>query len=568
MMQSAGGGGGGGGGRRGWHKRGLARQPEPCGIVESSPPHGIKPLGAAFLSARNHVQDRNESLGDFAIFGDEELLLVLEYLHPRDLCKLACVSRYLRAFASHDELWQAHCEQLFQARPFSYATNWKTSYMRACARGGCDEVSQGACHDSTSTDSSGSQPPQQSAQPEHHQQGQEQDEEQEQEGHATDLAVYSDYLYSSWFYAAACIDPSWLEEETMPRIELSPAEFQAQYESKQKPVILKGLAKSWPAFKLWPDGGIKSVCPKNTLFKAGTFNVTLDAFDTYSPHQCDQRPLYIFDKHFADKCPQLGQQYSVPEHFSTDLFSSIEGANRPNYRWLIVGPAKSGSTWHKDPNSTAAWNALVEGEKRWIMTPPNYPPPGVYPSPDGSAVATPISVTEWFISYYEALQQSGIPYVEGTQRPGDVVFVPHGWWHVVLNTKPSIAVTQNYAGAPNLFAVLRFIGTKPDQVSGVAQDVNLYEELVHGLRQHHPEMMAVVQRELDTRKRTHKRAHGSRRRVADGNDTIGGTRRDSDDDDDGGGGGADDGDEEHDGLARKKPKGPSVVKPFSFNFAS
>lgn len=67
----------------------------------------------------------------------------------------------------------------------------------------------------------------------------------------------------------------------------------------------------------------------------------------------------------------------MPKHFSRDFFAAL-GDTRPSFRWLIVGPAKSGSTWHKDPNSTAAWNALLEGEKRWIMTPPDHPPPGVY----------------------------------------------------------------------------------------------------------------------------------------------------------------------------------------------
>lgn len=69
---------------------------------------------------------------------------------------------------------------------------------------------------------------------------------------------------------------------------------------------------------------------------------------------------------------------SVPKHFGEDLFSVLEDI-RPSYRWLIVGPEKSGSTWHKDPNATSAWNALIEGEKRWIMTPPEFPPPGVFP---------------------------------------------------------------------------------------------------------------------------------------------------------------------------------------------
>ena len=226
---------------------------------------------------------------------------------------------------------------------------------------------------------------------------------------------------------------------------------------------------------------------------------------TYSAAATEERPLYIFDPRWADRCPALEADYEVPELFREDLFSvmeegggrggiwqlrieaeesrshsnapsaacngdgSVQGAGReearmsvgeeegeggaerrfksgrPDNRWLIVGPAMSGSNWHIDPNSTCAWNAVVTGAKKWILlNPQDGPPPGVHPSEDGTDVAAPVSLPEWFMNFYGVLKREKRRVWEGVCRAGEIVFVPHGWWHCVLNLEDSIAITQNY----------------------------------------------------------------------------------------------------------------------------
>lgn len=47
------------------------------------------------------------------------------------------------------------------------------------------------------------------------------------------------------------------------------------------------------------------------------------------------------------------------------------------------------------------------------------------------------------------------------------MFVPHGYWHMVVNLDESIALTHNYVSTSNLSDCLRFLRDKTDQISGV-----------------------------------------------------------------------------------------------------
>lgn len=223
-----------------------------------------------------------------------------------------------------------------------------------------------------------------------------------------------------------------------------------------------------------------------------------------------------------------------------------------------------------DPNATSAYNALVSGRKLWLMWPPSTstlpggdgdvprsaaswpgdgtggPPPGVYASADGSHVMQPMSVVEWLLDFYAHAAKEGRANAAAAARadarsgsaaaassssaaaaspltpgrvvrqlyqtvahPGEVVFVPRGWWHAVLNLGDpvdagvlTIAVTENFCSPAGLPHVLRFLRDRRGAVSGVSppeRAERFYEEVVSALQAAHPgalaDALAVLQRE-------------------------------------------------------------------------
>lgn len=159
----------------------------------------------------------------------------------------------------------------------------------------------------------------------------------------------------------------------------------------------------------------------------------------------DDSPLGIYDSEFGnDDSPTnvLLEEYSVPSCFSTDLFSyTIDSACRPPYRWILIGPERSGTGLHIDPLSTNAWVTLLQGTKRWLLFSPDTPPHVI-------GMEDPqIPSSIWFSQFYDKVMSDDFPYkpVQVLQQPGESVFVPSTWPHLVLNLELTVAVTHNYA---------------------------------------------------------------------------------------------------------------------------
>ncbi|KAM4054848.1 cupin-like domain-containing protein [Hirsutella rhossiliensis] len=412
-----------------------APEPSRSRRADSIPSHPlrVKPLGNRYLSDGPNAR---ASVGAWSALPDEMLMLVLELFDPRELLRLGSTCKFLYAFCHLDELWKAVFLRL--PREDSQPLGWLGSWRRTVLALSKDREARVDCGN-----------------------------------------VYSDVLHRPFACTNINLEPyvtNIPKANQMRRLDnVTYDQFAERW--TEEPFILTKCIQDWPICSTWSIGSLLRDYA-DVEFRAEAVDWTLARYCGYMSDNNDESPLYLFDRKFADKMGiKVGSDadaaYWRPECFGPDLFEVL-GSERPAHRWLIVGPRRSGSTFHKDPNGTSAWNAVIKGAKYWIMFPPAAQVPGVYVSPDSSEVTSPLSIAEWLLTFHdEARQMPGC--VEGICLAGEIVHVPSGWWHLVVNLESGIAVTQNFVplspGLKLVSEVLSFLRDKPDQVSGFSSAV-------------------------------------------------------------------------------------------------
>ncbi|KAG0368640.1 hypothetical protein BGZ54_001499 [Gamsiella multidivaricata] len=131
----------------------------------------------------------------------------------------------------------------------------------------------------------------------------------------------------------------------------------------------------------------------------------------------------------------LLDDFIVPKYFKDDLFQLSGDRRRPPFRWFVVGGARSGTGIHVDPL----------GIPKSVYDPPMKPF-------DREAVS-------WYHHVYPRFAENdfelGKKYgmIQVIQHPGETMFVPGGWPHIVMNLDFTIAITQNFCSPTNFEAV-------------------------------------------------------------------------------------------------------------------
>ena len=207
----------------------------------------------------------------------------------------------------------------------------------------------------------------------------------------------------------------------------------SDFSKRETPCIITNGTLHWPAHTTWSfENFTKRFHNTRFMLADNVEPMTFAEYNDYCVSTTEDEPLYIFDESFGERndTKELLRDYDEPELFSDDLFKNL-GTIRPRYRWFIAGPPRSGSNLHVDPLGTSAWNALIKGKKEWVIF---YPGAPVRESTKSGAA--------WFRDEYPKLKH--LQHYRFVQKPGEILYIPSGWWHIAINREATMAVTQNF----------------------------------------------------------------------------------------------------------------------------
>src|SRR5215217_8296592 len=217
--------------------------------------------------------------------------------------------------------------------------------------------------------------------------------------------------------------------------EISSEDFKENYYLPQKPLIITGLAKQWPAYDKWnweylkaAVGNVEVGLYNNIKSDAYTPINTADDYKTFGEYidMISQGPAAwrIFLFNIFDHAPELVKDFSWPEHLMKGFIKK--------YPMLFVGGATSITHMHFDIDLSNILHTQFIGKKRVLLFPFSeqyklYRKPwevlsladfSNYYSPEKSKIDYCQFPALKFAKGYEVIMDHG-----------DSIFMPAGYWH-------------------------------------------------------------------------------------------------------------------------------------------
>ena len=234
-------------------------------------------------------------------------------------------------------------------------------------------------------------------------------------------------------------------------------DFFHQHMVKNLPCLIKNLMKNWKAmtdFVINNEPNIDFFATLDTTKEVPVANCSAKYFNSqekcsmtlqeYLDYWMSDRSelLYLKDWHFTKDHPGGQDFYQVPDYFKSDWLNEYWQDKNDDYKFVYLGPKGSWTPFHTDVFGSYSWSANVSGYKKWIFFQPDTQPQNIY---DISKVMPKSEDSDMKLKSHGDLE-----YFEVVQGPGEVIFVPSGWYHQVLNMTDTLSINHNWFNATNI----------------------------------------------------------------------------------------------------------------------
>lgn len=253
-------------------------------------------------------------------------------------------------------------------------------------------------------------------------------------------------------------------------------EFFARYLIGNRPCIFKsGITENWSCKRQWnldgaPDFDVLEIlfgdcvvpvadCNKKYYNSQSKDDMKMRDYLAYwtefakDPYSKSMPLLYLKDWH----CPRLfpnAPMYTVPEFFASDWLNEYYMANpdlNDDYRFVYMGPQGTWTPLHADVFGSYSWSANLVGKKRWLLFPPTQE--DFLRDIHGQLIYDATSEELNDYTKYKAYDRRVIKFIDIIQKEGEIIFVPSGWHHQVINIEDAISLNHNWINGCNIMDV-------------------------------------------------------------------------------------------------------------------